>query len=193
MIYVVNILIYVHMLINKSNVLKNIEQNQHVKIKKFNLKGNFINFKNSYSYYFNFSSQILRLTQHNKRNTERLAELQRCLDQIKGTITGQKTYDQLRDILRLVLLMFLKNKKKINKFRDSIISDGETTGDLSDKNCTGDELDGDNSHMPKVVSQSNGIGAIKRPINIDNNINYDQVYLLKLIKINNKVFFFSIV
>lgn len=49
-----------------------------------------------------FSSQILRLTQHNKRNAERLTELQRCLDQIKGTITGQNTYDQLRDILRLV-------------------------------------------------------------------------------------------
>jgi hypothetical protein len=49
-----------------------------------------------------FSSQILRLTQHNKRNTERLAELQRCLDQIKGTLTGQNTYDQLRDILRFV-------------------------------------------------------------------------------------------
>jgi len=46
------------------------------------------------------SSQILRLTQHNKRNAERLAELQRCLDRIKGTLTEQNTYDQLRDILR---------------------------------------------------------------------------------------------
>jgi peptidoglycan hydrolase CwlO-like protein len=48
------------------------------------------------------SSQILRLTQHNKRSNERLNELQRCLDQIKGTITGQNTFDQLRDILRFV-------------------------------------------------------------------------------------------
>ena len=52
---------------------------------------------------FYFSSQILRLTQHNKRSTERLNELQRCLEQIKGTITGQNAFDQLRDILRLVL------------------------------------------------------------------------------------------
>ena len=53
---------------------------------------------------FAFSSQILRLTQHNKRSNERLNELQRCLDQIKGTITGQNTFDQLRDILRFVSL-----------------------------------------------------------------------------------------
>ncbi|CAF1257151.1 unnamed protein product [Adineta steineri] len=91
------------------------------------------------------SSHILRLTQHNKRNTERLNQLQRCLDQIKGTITEQNPYVQLRDILR-----------------DSIISDSETTGDLSDKNCTGDELDNDNLHMPKIVSQSTGIGVLKR-------------------------------
>jgi len=52
------------------------------------------------------SSQILRLTQHNKRSNERLNELQRCLDQIKGTITGQNTFDQLRDILRLVRSSF---------------------------------------------------------------------------------------
>ena len=48
------------------------------------------------------SSHILRLTQHNKRSNERLNELQRCLDQIKGTITGQNTFDQMRDILRFV-------------------------------------------------------------------------------------------
>lgn len=54
------------------------------------------------------SSQILRLTQHNKRSNERLNELQRCLDQIKGTITGQNTFDQLRDILRFVGHRFLR-------------------------------------------------------------------------------------
>ncbi|CAF1058475.1 unnamed protein product [Rotaria sordida] len=95
------------------------------------------------------SSQILRLTQHNKRSNERLNELQRCLDQIKGTITGQNTFDQLRDILR-----------------DSAMSDSETTTDLSDKNCTGEELDLENLHnLPKVVSQSTGVGGIKRPVN----------------------------
>jgi hypothetical protein len=51
------------------------------------------------------------------------------------------------------------------------MSENETTADLSDKNCTGDELDGDNSHMPKVVSQSTGIGAVKRPVNTDANLN----------------------
>lgn len=61
------------------------------------------------------------------------------------------------------------------------MSDSETTADLSDKNCTGDELDTDNAQMPKVVSQSNGIGAIKRPTVTadDHNINvkYDEVNL----------------
>jgi hypothetical protein len=92
-------------------MLNNIEQNQHVKIKKSNHKGNFTKKKLDYCFFFSikFSSQILRLTQHNKRNTERLAELQRCLDQIKGTLTGQNTYDQLRDILRFVLFL-IKNK-----------------------------------------------------------------------------------
>ncbi|CAF2160184.1 unnamed protein product [Rotaria magnacalcarata] len=95
------------------------------------------------------SSQILRLTQHNKRSNERLNELQRCLDQIKGTLTGQNAFDQLRDILR-----------------DSVLSDSETTTDLSDKNCTGEELDFENLHnLPKVVSQSTGVGGIKRPVN----------------------------
>ncbi|CAF1181234.1 unnamed protein product [Adineta steineri] len=95
------------------------------------------------------SSQILRLTQHNKRSNERLNELQRCLDQIRGTITGQNAFDQLRDILR-----------------DSAISESETTTDLSDKNCTGEELDFDNlNNLPKVVSQSTGVGGIKRGIN----------------------------
>ncbi|CAF4388923.1 unnamed protein product, partial [Rotaria magnacalcarata] len=42
------------------------------------------------------------------------------------------------------------------------MSEGETTADLSDRYCTGDELDVDYSHMPKVVSQSAGIGEIKR-------------------------------
>lgn len=65
---------------------------------------------------FIFSAQILRLTQHNKRNAERLTELQRCLDQIKGTITGQNTYDQLRDILRLVLFSKGKNIDKVGMF-----------------------------------------------------------------------------
>jgi hypothetical protein len=50
--------------------------------------------------FYLFSSHILRLTQHNKRSNERLNELQRCLDQIRGTITGQNELDQLRDILR---------------------------------------------------------------------------------------------
>ncbi|UJR21733.1 hypothetical protein I4U23_024808 [Adineta vaga] len=91
------------------------------------------------------SSHILRLTQHNKRNSERLSQLQQCLDRIKGSIIEQNTYDQLCDILR-----------------DSIMSESETTADLSDKNCTGDELDPETSYMPKVVSQSTGIGIIKR-------------------------------
>ena len=57
------------------------------------------------------------------------------------------------------------------------MSDSETTADLSDKNCTGDELDADNAHMPKVVSQSNGIGAIKRPVTTEDNfgVKYDEV------------------
>ena len=47
------------------------------------------------------------------------------------------------------------------------MSDSETTTDLSDKNCTGEELDFDNVHnLPKVVSQSTGVGGgLKRPIN----------------------------
>ena len=49
------------------------------------------------------------------------------------------------------------------------MSDSECTTDLSDKNCTGEELDSDNPHilhnMPKVVSQSTGVGGIKRPVN----------------------------
>jgi hypothetical protein len=98
-------LIYVHMPINWIDILNNIEQNQHVKIKKFNRKGNFQqNLFKHILIFIKFSSQILRLTQHNKRSNERLTELQRCLDQIKGTITGQNTYDQLRDILRFVVL-----------------------------------------------------------------------------------------
>ena len=54
-----------------------------------------------------------------------------------------------------------------SNFRDSIISDSETTTDLSDKNCTGEELEVDNVHnLPKVVSQSTGVGCgIKRPVN----------------------------
>jgi hypothetical protein len=62
-------------------------------------------------YFYFISSQILRLTQHNKRSNERLNELQRCLDQIKGTITGQNAFDQLRDILRFVfIVLFFLNK-----------------------------------------------------------------------------------
>jgi hypothetical protein len=47
------------------------------------------------------------------------------------------------------------------------MSDSETTNDLSDKNCTGEELDFDNIHnLPKVVSQSTGVGTgRKRPVN----------------------------
>jgi hypothetical protein len=55
-----------------------------------------------------FSSHILRLTQHNKRNNERLTELQRRLDQIKDSIPEQNTYEQLRDILRLVSFSIAK-------------------------------------------------------------------------------------
>ncbi|CAF4847550.1 unnamed protein product [Rotaria sp. Silwood1] len=96
------------------------------------------------------SLQILRLTQHNKRNNERLIELQRYFDRIKGTITEQNTYNQLCDILR-----------------NSRMSENEITADLSDKNCTRDEVndDDDYSHIPKVVSQSTGINQIQRPIN----------------------------
>ena len=73
--------------------------------------------------------------------------------------------------------------------RDSLTSDGETTADLSDKNCTGDELDGDHSHMPKVVSQSNGIGGMKASEN-NPGIKYDQVKYLTdhLIEINEYYF-----
>jgi hypothetical protein len=48
-----------------------------------------------------------------------------------------------------------------------VLSDSETTTDLSDKNCTGEELDMENLHnLPKVVSQSAGVGGgIKRPVN----------------------------
>ncbi|CAF4439160.1 unnamed protein product [Rotaria sp. Silwood2] len=99
------------------------------------------------------SLQILRLTQHNKRNNERFSELQRCLDRIKSTIPEQNTYNQLCDILR-----------------NSHMSDNEITADLSDKNCTGDEIDDDYSHIPKVVSQSTGINQIKRPINNHNDV-----------------------
>ncbi|CAF0720401.1 unnamed protein product [Adineta ricciae] len=91
------------------------------------------------------SAQILRLTQHNKRSNERLSQLQQYLDRIKGSLVEQNTYDQLCDMLR-----------------DSLMSESETTADLSDKNCTGDELEYETSHMPKVVSQSTGIGAPKR-------------------------------
>ncbi|CAF4678361.1 unnamed protein product, partial [Rotaria magnacalcarata] len=47
-------------------------------------------------------SQILRLTQHNKRNNERLTELQRWFDRIKDSITEPSTYNKLYEILRLV-------------------------------------------------------------------------------------------
>ena len=48
-----------------------------------------------------------------------------------------------------------------------MLSDSETTTDLSDKNCTGEELDMENfQNLPKVVSQSTGVGGgIKRPVN----------------------------
>lgn len=46
------------------------------------------------------------------------------------------------------------------------MDDSETTTDLSDKNCTGEELESDSVHnLPKVVSQSTGVGGIKRPVN----------------------------
>lgn len=51
------------------------------------------------------------------------------------------------------------------------MSDSEATTDLSDKNCTGDELESENPHLlqnlPKVVSQSNGIGTLKRSFKDD--------------------------
>lgn len=51
-------------------------------------------------------------------------------------------------------------------YRDSALSDSETTTDLSDKNCTGEELDFESLHnLPKVVSQSTGVGGLKRPVN----------------------------
>lgn len=55
----------------------------------------------------------------------------------------------------------MKTQIEINS-RNSHMSDGETTADLSDRYCTGDELDLDYSHMPKVVSQSAGIGEVKQ-------------------------------
>ena len=46
------------------------------------------------------------------------------------------------------------------------MSDSETTTDLSDKNCTGEELDFENmNNLPKVVSQSTGLGGVKRSSN----------------------------
>lgn len=57
--------------------------------------------------------------------------------------------------------------------RDSLISESEATTDLSDKNCTGDELDNENQpvlqNIPKIVSQSNGIGTTKRSNNSEVN------------------------
>jgi hypothetical protein len=57
-------------------------------------------------------------------------------------------------------------------FRDSAMSDSEMTTDLSDKNCTGEELDSDNFHnLPKVVSQSTGVGGgVKRPVTFTDQI-----------------------
>lgn len=56
-------------------------------------------------------------------------------------------------------------------FRTSITSESEMTADLSDRYCTGDELENDYSHIPKVVSQSTGIGEIKRSESTNNNNN----------------------
>ena len=87
--------------INWIGTSNNIERNWREKTRKFNRKGKEKTNAQTFDRSFRpFSSQILRLTQHNKRSNERLNELQRCLDQIKGTITGQNTFDQLRDILR---------------------------------------------------------------------------------------------
>ncbi len=55
------------------------------------------------------------------------------------------------------------------------MSDSETTADLSDKNCTGDELDHETSPMPKVVSQSTGIGNTKRELPANDHVSFPPV------------------
>lgn len=51
------------------------------------------------------------------------------------------------------------------------------TADLSDRYCTGDELENDYSHIPKVVSQSAGIGEIKQPTDTNNDLQHNTVNL----------------
>ncbi|CAF1187865.1 unnamed protein product, partial [Didymodactylos carnosus] len=58
---------------------------------------------------------------------------------------------------------------------ESTLCDSETT-DLSDKNCTGEELEYErNNNIPKVVSQTNmgGGGGVKRPQIIDDSLDHD--------------------
>jgi hypothetical protein len=73
------------------------------------------------------------------------------------------------------------------------MSDSETT-DLSDKNCTGEELDSDHfNNLPKVVSQSTGVGGLKRPVNSVDPIDlkrpkHDEVKLIFYEKVDSNLF-----
>lgn len=78
------------------------------------------------------------------------------------------------------------------------MSDSETTTDLSDKNCTGEDLDSDHLHnLPKVVSQSTGVGGgLKRPVNsIDpvelKRVKHDEVKRKKIKRFSIILFFFN--
>ena len=80
------------------------------------------------------------------------------------------------------------------------MSDSETTTDLSDKNCTGEDLDSDNiNNLPKVVSQSTGVGGgLKRPVNTVDQIDlkrpkHDEVKEILLRKISNNFNYFSLI
>ncbi|CAF1255092.1 unnamed protein product, partial [Didymodactylos carnosus] len=51
--------------------------------------------------------------------------------------------------------------------KDKKIQSQSETTDLSDKNCTGEELEYERNNIPKVVSQTNVGGGIKRPQHMD--------------------------
>ena len=93
---------------------------------------------------------------------------------MKENKNGPPSLDMLRDMLKWEKnVETLVSHGDLFLFRDSVISEGEATTDLSDKNCTCDELENENvqvlQNIPKVVSQSNGIGTMKRSLNSEVN------------------------